>query len=71
MGSLRRELDSLLSAAERAPSFLEQPAIEMAAGLYTSAVTPDLTGRTLGRYAILARLAGGASARFTAPETRG
>ena len=68
---LRREVKSLLSNAEESRGFLEKPALEVAAESYVSAVVPKLTGRTLGRYEVIARLGGVGWARCTARGTRG
>ena len=56
---LRREVESLLSQTEESGGFLEGQALEAAARDYVSAVAPDLSGKTLGRYEVLARIGGG------------
>jgi len=68
---LRREVESLLSNAEESGGFLEGQALEAAPRRYVSAVVPDLTGRKLGRYEVMARLGGGGMGEFyRARDTR-
>jgi eukaryotic-like serine/threonine-protein kinase len=56
--TLRREVISLLSAAERADSFLEEPAVSLGLALMEGR-RESLTGKTVGRYKLLELLGRG------------
>src|SRR5436190_11281446 len=68
---LRREVESLLAAHERAGSFIETPAAEAA----TSPLIPNgfhlLAGQRIGHYEIVSRLgAGGMGEVYLAQDTK-
>ncbi|HEU4925993.1 MAG TPA: protein kinase [Vicinamibacterales bacterium] len=67
---LRRDVQSLLDEASSA-GFLEQPALQIAAGLVTSAGIAPLTGQRIGIYSITALLGrGGMGEVYRAHDTR-
>ncbi|MGH9836804.1 MAG: serine/threonine protein kinase, partial [Blastocatellia bacterium] len=56
---LRREVESLLSAHEIAEGFIDQPAVEIAAGLFASQASGSIEGKKIGNYQALALLGKG------------
>src|SRR5262245_6488784 len=67
---LRRKVEDLLAAHERAESFIETPALEAAAEALAEQ-TRSMVGRQLGRYTILSLLgAGGMGEVYRARDTR-
>lgn len=67
---LRKELDALLSSDDSAQSFLEKPALEVAAkALVDNKVS--ISGQTIGHYKITSRIgAGGMSEVYLAQDTK-
>src|SRR5215216_2961080 len=57
--SLRQEVASLIASAERAGSFIESPAIKLAAALLAEDQSGSLIGQHVGHYKILSLLGGG------------
>jgi serine/threonine protein kinase len=69
--TLRRELDSLIAANEAETSFLEQPALELAASSLASPPSLLVHGQRVGRYAVREKLgAGGMGEVYLAEDTR-
>ncbi|HXI93556.1 MAG TPA: protein kinase, partial [Blastocatellia bacterium] len=56
---LRREVESLLGASERAGSLLDSPAMEMAAPLLVNDSIQSMLGQSIGRYKIISALGAG------------
>ena len=68
---LRREVESLLAASEKAGSLLDSPAMEMAAPLFVNDSIQSMLGQSIGRYKIIAALgAGGMGEVYLAHDTR-
>src|SRR5581483_1581318 len=68
---LRREVESLLACETEAEDFIEQPAIEVAAGLLAETQTGVAAGQTLGHYRVISRLgAGGMGEVYLALDLR-
>src|ERR1700694_1298176 len=68
---LRREVESLLAASERAGSLLDSPAMEMAAPLFVADAAKSMRGQSVGRYKIITALgAGGMGEVYLAQDTR-
>ena len=69
--TLRREVESLLRADERATSFIETPALPLAVEVLAQRQAQPLTGQQLGHYQILAPLgAGGMGEVYLALDAR-
>src|SRR5574341_1534189 len=56
---LRREVESLLAAHERAEGFIDQPAVEVAAGLFADQPSSSIEGKKIGNYQALSLLGKG------------
>jgi eukaryotic-like serine/threonine-protein kinase len=68
---LRREVESLLAASERAGSLLDSPAMEMAAPLFADGPAKSMIGQSIGRYKIVTALgSGGMGEIYLAQDTR-
>lgn len=68
---LRREVESLLVASERAGSLLDSPAMEMAAPLFVNDSVESMLGQSIGRYRIISALgAGGMGDVYLALDAR-
>src|SRR5262245_18770659 len=70
-GELRAEVESLLAAHEQAGSFINTPAVEMAAQLLTTDPVDAIAGRSIGPYKIVSRIgAGGMGEVYLAQDGR-
>ena len=58
-GALRREVESLLAYDTRAASFMESPALDVAAKSVSEDTSTSLVGRTLGHFRVDAQLGAG------------
>jgi Tol biopolymer transport system component len=68
---LRRQMEALLRSDESVQSFIEAPAVAMAAELLTEKQARPLVGQRVGHYLILSRLgAGGMGEVYRALDTR-
>ncbi len=56
---LRREVESLLAAHESAEGFIDQPALEIAAGLFSNQTSGSIEGKKIGNYQVLSLLGEG------------
>ena len=56
---LRREVESLIVASERAGSLLDSPAMEMAAPLFVDDSAESMLGQSIARYKIISALGAG------------
>jgi serine/threonine-protein kinase len=69
--ALRREVESLLAAREQAGSFIQSPAIEVAADLMADEQAESLLGREMSHYRIISLLgAGGMGEVYLAQDTK-
>jgi len=57
--SLRRQVEALLGAHERAGSFIQQPAFEVEARLLANDQPDSVVGQTLGHYKIITSIGAG------------
>jgi serine/threonine-protein kinase len=70
-GELRREVESLLEAHEQAGSFIQVPAVEVAAEVIADEQAKMGTGQSLGPYQIVSHLgAGGRGEVYLAEDSR-
>jgi serine/threonine-protein kinase len=68
---LRREVESLLQASQRADSYFGAPALDVAAELLAQQKNPSLIGHTISHYQVLSLIgAGGMGEVFLAEDTR-
>ena len=69
--AIRRDVESLLAYEDKAKSFLEAPAMDVAAKSLPIASDTRLLGRTLGHYHVQSLWAQAAWARSISPATHG
>ncbi len=68
---LRREVESLLAAHDSAGDFIDQPAVEIAAGLFTRQTAGSIEGKKIGNYQVLSLLGkGGMGEVYLAQDLR-
>ena len=68
---MRREVEALLLLDEQAESFMESPALEVAAGLLAEERVQSIVGRRVAHYEVLSLLgAGGMGEVYLAQDTR-
>jgi eukaryotic-like serine/threonine-protein kinase len=69
--ALRREVESLIASHDSAGSFIESPAVERAAPLFTDARSNSVLDRQIGPYRILSQIgAGGMGEVYLAQDAR-
>jgi serine/threonine protein kinase/Tol biopolymer transport system component len=69
--SLRREVEALLAAGDRAGGFLQSPALEDAGALINDSNANSILGRRIGCYQVISQLgAGGMGEVYLAQDTR-
>jgi serine/threonine protein kinase/Tol biopolymer transport system component len=69
--ALRREVESLLAARDRAGDYFATPAMDVAAGLLAEENYPSLAGQSLSHYQVLSLIgAGGMGEVYLAEDTR-
>src|SRR5215218_2830469 len=69
--NLRREIESLLAFESRAESFIESPALEVAAAMFARDRAHSAAGRTIAHYQVLSLIgAGGMGEVYLAQDTR-
>src|SRR5262245_47277771 len=69
--ALRREVESLLAARDRAGHYFAAPAMDVAAGLLAEENYPSLAGQSLSHYQVLSLIgAGGMGEVYLAEDTR-
>ena len=56
---LRREVEALLASDQRADSFIEAPAVQMAAPLLVEHAAESLVGQSIGHYQVISLLGKG------------
>ena len=69
--ALRREVESLLAARDRAGDYFATPAMDVAAGLLADENYQSLAGQSLSHYQVLSLIGAGGMGEVTWPKTRG